>query len=89
MTPEEVAALKAEITKDLTSPYESQIKELAQKVESLEKEKESLSAKLKEMAEAEAEIKTRQAESLIRDLSQPAGYRVIVDSNGEVYPVED
>lgn len=89
MTPEEVAALKAEITKDLTSPYESQIKELAQKVESLEKEKESLSAKLKEMAEAEAEIKTRQAESLIRDLSQPAGYRVTVDSNGEVYPVED
>jgi len=88
MTPEEIAALKADITKDLSATYDGKIKELSDKLAAVEKEKAELASKVKEMAEAEAEMKTRES-AAAHDLAAPIGYRVTIDSNGEVYAMED
>jgi hypothetical protein len=81
MTLEEIAALKADIKKELSDVYDGRIKELSDKLAASEK-------KVKELSEAEAEIKTKASDSTVRDLAPPAGYRVIIDSQGEVYEAE-
>jgi peptidoglycan hydrolase CwlO-like protein len=84
----DVNALKEELKKDLSATYDGKIKEMSEKITALETEKAELASKIKEMAEAEAEMKTRESASAVRDLAAPPGYRVTIDSNGEVYAVE-
>lgn len=85
MTPEEIAALKADITKELSGVYDGKIKELSDELAAAKTENANLTKKVKELAEAEAEIKTRTDS---RELAAPGGYHVVVDSNGEVYAME-
>jgi hypothetical protein len=76
MTPEEIAAIKADIKKELAAEQDPKILALETKLAAAEK-------KVKELSEAEAQMKTIDTEA-DRDLAEPTGYRVDIDSDGNV-----
>ena len=85
MTPEEVAALKADITKELSATYDGKIKELSEELTAVKSEKIGLEARIKELETAPSAPVT--TPDPVRELAAPAGARVRIE-NGEVFASE-
>jgi hypothetical protein len=83
MTPEEIAAMKADITKELSGVYDGKLKELSDKLTAAEQKNAELSTKVKEFSEAEDRIKTL-SEADSRELATPEGFQVEIGADGDV-----